>query len=112
MGIDEVNPLSLNEEKDDAAREAYNLTMAGRNSCTTVVTDVWEKAKRAREADKEEARDIRWAKRVLIRSEMALRNYVIADYLGDNSDFSDEDTDDDDILPPPLPKRPPQVLVM
>jgi hypothetical protein len=45
--------------------------MAQRNTLTTVITDMWEKASRARDAAEEEVRDIRRAKRASIRSEMA-----------------------------------------
>jgi hypothetical protein len=44
------------------------------NPLTTVITDVWEKDKRARDAtEEEEERNIRQAKRASIRSKMVLR---------------------------------------
>jgi hypothetical protein len=57
---------SLNKEKDDAAREKHHLMMARRNSLTTVVTNVWEKAKHARDAGEEETCDIRGTKRASV----------------------------------------------
>ncbi|KAK1687055.1 hypothetical protein QYE76_047903 [Lolium multiflorum] len=39
---------SLDEEENDAAREARHTVMAWHNSLTMVVTGMWEKAKRPR----------------------------------------------------------------
>jgi hypothetical protein len=97
----EVN-LNLDEEEGDTAREVHHLAMARRNSLTAVVTDMWEKAKRAFDADEEEARDIQKEKWASICSELTCRSYVIVDYLDDESDFSadvidEDDTDDEDM---------------
>nr|XP_051220267.1 putative leucine-rich repeat receptor-like protein kinase At2g19210 [Lolium perenne] len=69
---------SQDEEEDDAAREARHLTMARRNSLTTVITDMWEMEKRARDTNVEEAHDIGRAKRASIHSEMACRAIILS----------------------------------
>jgi hypothetical protein len=56
---------------------------------------VYNKVKRARDADEEKARDIRRAKRASIRLGMVRQVYAIVDY-SDSSDFSDEATINDD----------------
>jgi hypothetical protein len=72
-GIPSLPPIKLDsspdKKEDDAVQEARHLAMARRNSLTRVVNAVWEKARRARDTDKE-ARDIRRAKHASIRSEM------------------------------------------
>jgi hypothetical protein len=105
-GIPSLPPIKLDsspdKKEDDAVQEARHLAMARRNSLTAVVTDMWEKAKRAFDADEEEARDIQKEKWASICSELTCRSYVIVDYLDDESDFSadvidEDDTDDEDM---------------
>jgi hypothetical protein len=83
--------LGGDEDQNYAAREARHLTMARRNSLTTVVTDAWEKGKRATTIDEEE-RHVRRAKCASIRPEMVMHGFVIVDYY-DSTDFSNDDTD-------------------
>jgi hypothetical protein len=45
-----------------------------------IVTDMWEKAKRARATADEEERNVPRAKRASICSEMARHNFVIVDF--------------------------------
>jgi hypothetical protein len=75
---------------------------------------VWEKEKRARDADNELKCDIQWAKRAPIRSEMVCHGYAVVDYSNDSSDFSntdidahDTDTDDSDAEDAEAPSLPP-----
>jgi hypothetical protein len=86
-------PIELNsspdEAEDEAAREEWHMAMAHRNSLTTIVTDIWDKEKRACDADDELARDIRCAKKASIRLEMVRGRYVVVDYSDESSDYSD-----------------------
>jgi hypothetical protein len=65
QAVPPLPPIELvsngNDEEDDVAWEACHLAMARRNSLTTIVTDVWEKAKEARDTAEEEW-DVRRAK--------------------------------------------------
>jgi hypothetical protein len=82
------------EDDDDASREARHLAMDHQNSLTTVVTDVWEKAKRARDiADKEEQNMCK-AKCASIRSE----RFIIIDYSDDEYDLSDKDSEEEELI--------------
>ncbi|KAK1685455.1 hypothetical protein QYE76_046303 [Lolium multiflorum] len=83
--LSSIELKSSTDEEQEAEREVCHLVMARRNSLTTVIIDVWEKAKRSRDADEEEARGIGRAKHASICGEMVRHGYVIAD---DESDFS------------------------
>jgi hypothetical protein len=94
--------LSQDEEEDNAAREAPHLAMARRNS---VATDVCEKAKCARDADVEEARDI--------HSDMACHGgYVLVDTSRTSPTRTPSMTTLTLRAPPADAKEDPQVPVM
>jgi hypothetical protein len=77
----------LDAQLTDAERERRQLQLARRRSLATVVTDVWDRAKRRREEREEEERQFELACRESLYDERWRQGFMIVDY--DNSD-SDE----------------------